>query len=65
MSTPTPDVTPAPIPAEIDPTAQSKADETARKSKERQQAGVNSVGTILTTGLDDDTKTKKNTLGAA
>lgn len=64
MTTPKPNVAAAPLPAEIDPVAQTKADETARKSKERQRAGVNSVGTILTAGLDDDTLTKKNNLGA-
>jgi hypothetical protein len=64
MSTPKPNVTPAPLPAEIDPSAQAKADEASRKSKERQQSGVTSIGTILTAGLDDETNTKKNNLGA-
>ena len=64
MSTPKIETPAAPTPAEIDPVAQSAADEAARKSKERQTAGVSSVGTILTAGLDDDVKTKKNNLGA-
>ena len=64
MSTPKPEVTPAPLPAEINPDSQASADEAARKAKERQQAGVTSTGTILTSGLDDDQNTKKNNLGA-
>jgi len=64
MSTPKPDVTPAPIPAEINPDSQAAADEASRKAKERQQSGVTSTGTILTAGLDDETNTKKNNLGA-
>ena len=65
MATPkAPAATAAPLPAEIDPEAQAKADETARKAKERQKSGVSSTGTILTTGLDDETNTKNNRLGA-
>ena len=64
MSTPKPNVAPAPLPAEIDPSAQARADEASRKSKERQQSGVTPIGTILTAGLDDETNTKKNNLGA-
>lgn len=64
MTTPKPEVTPAPLPVEINPDSQAAADETARKAKERQQAGVTATGTILTSGLDDDKTTKKNNLGA-
>lgn len=64
MTTPKPKVNAAPLPAEIDPETQTKADETARKARERQQSGVNPIGTILTAGLDDDTTTKRNSLGA-
>ena len=64
MTTPTMQATAAPIPAEIDPKAQTSADETARRAKERQQSGVTSTGTILTAGLDDTKLNKKSTLGA-
>ena len=64
MAAPKPTVTEAPLPTEIDPKAQTAADETARKARERQQAGVTATKTILTSGLDDEATIKKGNLGA-
>lgn len=68
MSTPKmPAVQAAPVNPEVDPKSQASADEAARKTKERQQKGITSTKTILTSGVgvvdDADDNIKKNSLG--
>lgn len=66
MAPKTPAVPAAPVNTEINPESQAAADEAARSAKEKQQKGISSSKTILTTGagvLDDKENTKKSSLG--
>lgn len=68
MSSPSvPEVSAAPVNAEINPESQAAADEAARQAKAKQQKGISATKTILTGGLskddDENNSTKKSNLG--